>query len=95
MRLFRWERNFGYRCVLTCAQIELMQSDLPHTLYNFKKDKGEKKPHHVPTNEELNTVADDEVIRLQEEANRKTLERRAAKERGEIPYESTDELFNG
>ncbi len=72
-----------------------MQADLPHTLYNFKKDKGGNKKHHIQTNEEMNTVADDEVIRLQEEANRKALERRAAKERGEIPYESTDDLFNG
>ena len=30
-------RNWGYRCVLTLPQIELMQSDLPHTLYDFKK----------------------------------------------------------
>lgn len=30
----RWGiRNYGYRCVLTTAQIALMQSDLPHTLY--------------------------------------------------------------
>ena len=41
-----------------------------------------------------NTKASDDVVRLQEEANRKMLERKAAKERGEIPYESTDELFN-
>ena len=42
-----------------------MRSDLPHTLYDFKKDRGAK-----------NTVASDEVIRLQEEANRKAQERR-------------------
>lgn len=62
-----------------------MQADLPHTLYK-RRDKDGK-----PTK---NTKASDEVIRLQEEANRMALERKAAKERGEIPYDSTDELFN-
>lgn len=71
-----------------------MQADLPHTLYKFKKDRGVKGKHHVTTNEEMNTVVDDEVIRLQEEANRQAAARRAAKERGEIPYDNTSELFN-
>lgn len=84
-RLGRWEMNFGYRWILTVPQIEIMQADLPHTLY--KKTGKDGKPVK-------NTKASDEVIRLQEEANRKMLERKAAKERGEIPYESTDELFN-
>lgn len=82
-RLGRWERNFGYRCVLTCAQIEIMQLDLPHTLYNWDKDQKDKKK---------NTVASDEVIRLQEKANREAKERREAKSRGEIPY-TVEELF--
>ena len=77
--------NYTARCVLTIPQIEIMQTDLPHTLY--KKTGKDGKPVK-------NTRASDEVIRLQEEANRKMLERKAAKERGEIPYESTDELFN-
>ena len=33
-------------------------------------------------------------MKLQEEANRKMLERKAAKERGEIPYDNVDEIFN-
>lgn len=33
-------RSWGYRCELTLPQIELMSSDLPHTLY---KKIGEKK----------------------------------------------------
>ena len=53
-------RSWGYRCFLTIPQIELMQSDLPHTLYNFKKK----------------VVVDDEAIRLQEEANKKARARR-------------------
>ena len=80
-RLFRWERNFGYRCVLTCAQIELMQADLPHTLFDRRNDREPEK----------NTKASDEVLRLQEEANRQMLARKKAK--GADSYE-IEELFN-
>lgn len=34
-------RSWGYRCELTIPQIEIMQSDLPHTLYK-KKSRGVK-----------------------------------------------------
>lgn len=37
MTLFGWQRHWGYRMRLTLPQIELMQSDLPHTLYKRKK----------------------------------------------------------
>lgn len=59
-----------------------MQADLPHTLY--MKDKADSSK---------NTKASDEVIRLQEEANRKARERKE-KESGKIPYDSVDEVFN-
>lgn len=72
------ERSWGYRCVLTLPQIEIMQSDLPHTLY--KKQKDRKK-----------VVVDDEAVRLQEEANKRAAERRAAKN-GQQTY-TIDELF--
>lgn len=62
-----------------------MQADLPHTLY--MKDKNSAEPSKK-------TKASDEVIRLQEEANRKAMERKKAKEAGEIPYDSVDEVFN-
>ena len=68
---------------MTCAQIELMQCDLPHTLYDFNKS---------GDNPKKNTVASEEVLRLQEEANRKMAERKAARERGEVPYE-LEELY--
>ena len=61
-----------------------MQSDLPHTLFL----KG------VSSDPSKNTRASDDIIKLQEEANRKMLERKAAQERGEIPYDSVDEIFN-
>ena len=35
--LFGWERHWAYRTRLTLPQIELMQSDLPHTLYKGRK----------------------------------------------------------
>ena len=58
-----------------------MRLDLPHTLYDWDKKENKK-----------NTVASDEVIRLQEEANRKAAERAEARKRGDIPYD-VEELF--
>ena len=65
-----------------------MQADLPHTLYDFKKDGSDKK-----------TKASDEVIKRQLEANKQMeammAERRAAKSeepKGEKSYD-IDELF--
>ena len=49
-----------------------MQGDLPHTLFSHKASDGDPKKQ---------TVASDEVIRLQEEANRRIAERKAAKEK--------------
>ena len=61
-----------------------MQSDLPHVLYmKNKKDKSDPKK---------NTKASDEVVRLQEEANRRFLEMKKQRERGERQYE-LEELF--
>jgi len=77
--------NYTARCVLTVPQIQMMQTDLPHTLY--LKDKKSSDPAK-------NTRASDDIIKLQEEANKKMLERKAAKERGEIPYDSVDEIFD-
>lgn len=96
-RFFRWEMDFGYNWILTMPQIEIMQADLPHTLYRHdrKRDKGKR---NGASGRSGRTVASDEVIRLQEGANRRFAERRAAqkaaKERGEIPYDNVDELFN-
>jgi len=50
-------------------------------LYNYEKKKKDPKKQ---------TVASDEVIRLQEEANRRMEERKAAKIKGETPYELED-----
>lgn len=62
-------RNWGYRCELTMPQIELMMSDLPHTLYG-KKD----------TNKSGGgTTLTDDVMQKQLEANRRAKERRERK----------------
>jgi len=61
-----------------------MQSDLPHTLLNRKK-KGSGGGGGKPT-----PRADDPAFKKQEEAVRKALERRAAKQRGEVPYTMTE-----
>lgn len=79
-------RDWGYRCELTMPQIEIMQSDLPHTLY--LKDHSKKKE---PAK---NTVASDEVLRLQEEANRKMRERKARRKQEEEMTATVDELFS-
>lgn len=65
---------------MTLPQIELMQSDLPHTLYrNGKTGK-------------VSEADLSEAERLQEEANRKARERR---ERHEDDSYTVDELFKG
>ena len=77
-------RNWAYRCVLTMPQIELMQSDLPHTLYNFK----EKKTDGGVSKADL-----DEAVRMNEESLRRSIERR--KKRQQEQGYHIDEIFNG
>lgn len=68
-------------------QIELMQADLPHTLYLHDKE---------PRKPEQNTKASDEVIRRQEEANRRAAERRAKKQKEQEQASMTvEEIFQG
>ena len=80
------ERNWAYRCVLTLPQIELMQSDLPHTLYNpIDKDGNDTKVY---------SQADiDEATRLNEESLKRSRERR--KQRQQEQGYTLDEIFNG
>lgn len=75
-------------------QIEIMQADLPHTLYIKRKDdeKGDKAKK---------VKASDDVLRLQEEANRRALERQERKRKEqeekakaeEEPPVTVEELF--
>ena len=74
--------NYTARCVLTIQQISLMQSDLPHTLYNHKAKDGDKSfnPH-------------DKAFELQAEADRKAEARRKARQEKE-GY-TVEEIFRG
>ena len=78
------ERNWAYRCVLTMPQIELMQSDLPHTIYS----------HNNKTENTGFSQADyDEAQRANEESLRRSIERR--KQRQQEQGYTTEEIFNG
>lgn len=85
-RIGKWERNFGYRWILTEAQVQLMQTDLPHTLY-LKRDKktGKAKKEYKFDN-------NDPAIAMQREANLRKAAIKKAKAEGKIPY-TTEELF--
>ena len=80
------ERNWTYRCVLTMPQIEIMQSDLPHTLYNYKSK--DRKDNKVYSQDDI-----DEATRLCEEALQRSRKRRETRQKEE-GY-NLDELFNG
>lgn len=79
--------NYTARCVLTSAQIQLMQSDLPHTLY--KRDKKRNRGKAV-TNYNYNP--NDPAIKKQMAAIRKRKEKMEA-EGKDVEY-TMDELFN-
>ena len=67
-------------------QIELMQSDLPHTLYNYAKE--DTNDNKVYSQEDI-----DEATRLCEESLKRSRERRAKRQQEE-GY-TLDEIFNG
>ena len=67
-------------------QIELMQSDLPHTLYHYNKEG--KKDNKVYSQSDI-----DEATRLCEESLKRSRERRAKRQQEE-GY-TLDEIFNG
>lgn len=70
-------------------QIELMQSDLPHTLYNHDpKDKKSKTDIKVYSKADI-----DEATRLCEESLKRSRERRAKRQQ-EQGY-TLNEIFNG
>ena len=77
-------RNWEYRCVLTLPQIELMQSDLPHTLYIRKNKDG---------NKSVSKADYDDAVKANEESLRRSIERRRKRQQ-EQGY-TIDEIFNG
>jgi len=80
--------NYTARCVLTIPQMNIMQSDLPHTLYSHDK---KKKKKGAKANENFVYNPNDKAIKLQEEANRRRQERLASQ--GGSPQYTIDELF--
>lgn len=68
--------------VLSRAKKQIMQSDLPHTLYNFKEKSGDKKYN-----------PNDKAFELQRKANEATEARRRAMRLKE-GY-TVDEVFRG
>lgn len=79
-------RNWAYRCVLTLPQIELMQSDLPHTMYNHKKKDKDG-------NKSVSKADYDEAVKKNEESLRRSIERR--KKRQQEQGYHLNEIFNG
>ena len=75
---------WGYRCELTVPQIEIMQSDLPHTLIISKEE----------TKSKIDTADYDEATRLNEMALQRALERRQA-EKDRQRQHTVDDIFNG
>ena len=65
-------------------QIELMQSDLPHTLYLNKNKKG---------NKSVSKSDIDDAVKANEESLKRSIERR--KKRQQEEGYTIDEIFNG
>lgn len=79
--------NYTARCVLTVPQIQLMQIDLPHTLYlPDKKQKGKNPQKAFKFN-----PTDPAIAKTQESLRRRRERMRADGQ--EVPY-TMDELFN-
>lgn len=79
--------NYTARCVLTVPQITLMQSDLPHTLYDRKKSKATAKSGNKTFN------PNDNAFELQRKADEAAARRRKARQEKE-GY-TLDEVFRG
>lgn len=70
-------------------QIEIMQADLPHTLFNRKSKKGKNKSAN---NDNYKYNPNDAAFALQKEAVERSRKRRMA-EGKEVKY-TIDEIFN-
>ena len=72
---------------MTIQQIQLMQSDLPHTLYKHKKDSGKAHAGQKPK-----VSANDPAFAKQREAYEKKMAKLRAKQEGKEPF-TMEELF--
>lgn len=80
--------NYTARCVLTIQQIQLMQMDLPHTLFDYK----DKKKGGGAKKIEVRVNPDDPAFALQQAAYERALAKYKAKREGKQPY-TMQELF--
>ena len=78
--------NYTARCVLTIQQIQIMQSDLPHTLYKRSKAEGKK----GKKGKDALVRANDPAFALQQAAYEKKLARLRAKAEGKEPLTMND-----
>ena len=81
--------NYTARCVLTIPQIELMQADLPHTLY---KPLSERDGKHSGGVKDWKVNPNDPAFAAQQAAYERAIARRKAQKEGKIPY-TTEQLF--
>lgn len=78
--------NYTARCVLTIQQMQIMQSDLPHTLYKQTNKGGKAGGPSTRVN------PNDPAFEMQQRAYEQKLARMRAKEDGEEPF-TMDEIF--
>lgn len=86
---------WGYRCVLSVAQIMIMSADVPHTLFLGRdNDRKERKRQEEPFNPYKPIDPDDPSIRLNEESLRRARERRRNMEAVREPLNLKDIFEN-
>lgn len=85
---------WGYRCVLSVAQIMIMSADVPHTLFLGRNDEGKGRKEQEPFNPYKPVDPDDPSIRLNEESLRRARERRRNMEAVREPLNLKDIFEN-
>ena len=85
---------WGYRCVLSVAQIMIMSADVPHTLFLGRNDERKGRKEQEPFNPYKTIDPDDPSIRLNEESLRRARERRRNMEAVREPLNLKDIFEN-
>lgn len=85
---------WGYRCVLSVAQIMIMSADVPHTLFLGRNDEGKGRKEQEPFNPYKPVDPDDPSIRFNEESLRRARERRRNMEAVREPLNLKDIFEN-
>ena len=85
---------WGYRGVLSVAQIMIMSADVPHTLFLGRNDERKGRKEQEPINPYKPIDPDDPSIRLNEESLRRARERRRNMEAVREPLNLKDIFKN-